>query len=53
MRVNPKNIKDKNRANVSLKISAICFTLLSQNLAANAILANNEREREKLRAKSF
>ena len=48
MRVNPKNIKDKNMANISLKISAICFTLLSQNLAANAILANNERERERV-----
>ena len=47
MRVNPKNIKDKNMANVSLKISAICFAFLCQNLAANAILANNERERER------
>ncbi|MGX2970865.1 TonB-dependent receptor [Helicobacter sp. T3_23-1059] len=44
MCVNPTNIEDKNRANVSLKILAICFTLLSQSLVANAILANNERE---------
>ena len=47
MRINPKNIKDKNMANVSLKISAICFTLLCQNLVANVILTNNERERER------
>ncbi|MGX2971044.1 hypothetical protein [Helicobacter sp. T3_23-1059] len=47
MCVNPKNIKDKNMANISLKISAICFTLLCQSLATNATLANNERERER------
>ena len=44
---NPKNETNKNKANVSLKISAIYFSLLCQNLSANAILANNERERER------
>ncbi|MGX3044272.1 hypothetical protein [Helicobacter sp. T3_23-1056] len=49
MCVNPTNETNKNKANVSLKISAICFALLCQNLSANAILANNERERERER----
>ncbi|MGX3043680.1 hypothetical protein [Helicobacter sp. T3_23-1056] len=44
MCVNIAKIANKNKANVSLKISAICFSLLCQSLSANAILANNERE---------